>query len=92
MNDAWPDIPLESWKESCTTLHLWTQIVGKYRLRRTPWVNHGWHATFYVTARGLTTSLIPLGSRSVQFDFDFLSHSSSVPSPTARVVALRCSL
>ncbi len=74
MNDAWPDIPLESWKESCSTLHLWTQIVGKYRLRRTPWVNHGWHATFYVTARGLTTSLIPLGSRSVQFDFDFLSH------------------
>jgi uncharacterized protein DUF5996 len=74
MSEAWPDIPYESWKESCATLHLWTQIVGKYRLRRTPWINHGWHATFYVTARGLTTSLIPVGSRGVQFDFDFVSH------------------
>jgi hypothetical protein len=74
MSEDWPDIPYESWKESCTTLHLWTQIVGKYRLRRAPWINHGWHATFYVTARGLTTSLIPVGNRGVQFDFDFLSH------------------
>ena len=74
MSETWPDIPYESWKESCTTLHLWTQIVGKYRLRRAPWINHGWHATFYVTARGLTTSLIPVGSRGVEFDFDFVSH------------------
>jgi len=74
MSEDWPEIPYESWKESCATLHLWTQIVGKYRLRRTPWINHGWHATFYVTARGLTTSLIPVGSRGVQFDFDFVSH------------------
>jgi hypothetical protein len=74
MNAAWPDIPLESWKESYVTLHLWTQIVGKYRLRRAPWINHGWHATFYITARGLTTSLIPNGDRGVQFDFDFVSH------------------
>jgi hypothetical protein len=74
MSEAWPDIPYEFWKESCATLHLWTQIVGKYRLRRAPWINHGWHATFYVTARGLTTSLIPVGSRGVQFDFDFASH------------------
>jgi hypothetical protein len=74
MSEAWPDIPYESWKDSCTTLHLWTQIVGKYRLRRAPWINHGWQATFYVTARGLTTSLIPVGSRGVQFDFDFVSH------------------
>ena len=74
MSEAWPDIPYESWKETCTTLHLWTQIVGKYRLRRAPWINHGWQATFYVTARGLTTSLIPVGSRGVQFDLDFVSH------------------
>lgn len=74
MSDDWPDIPFEPWKESCATLHLWTQIVGKYRLRRAPWINHGWHATFYVTARGLTTSLIPVGSRGVQFDFDFVNH------------------
>ncbi|HEY8128198.1 MAG TPA: DUF5996 family protein [Hyphomicrobium sp.] len=74
MMDTWPDIPFKPWKETCATLHLWLQIVGKYRLRRTPWINHGWHATFYVTARGLTTSLIPADNLGVQFDFDFVSH------------------
>jgi hypothetical protein len=74
MAEAWPDIPFEPWKDSCATLHLWTQIVGKYRLARAPWVNHSWHATLYVTSRGLTTSLIPAGARSVQFDFDLMDH------------------
>ena len=74
MTETWPDIPFEPWKDSCATLHLWLQIVGKYRLRRAPWINHGWHATFYVTSRGLTTSLMPAGSLSVQFDFDFVDH------------------
>src|ERR1700731_2196984 len=74
MSETWPDIPYEPWKETCATLHLWLQIVGKYRLRRAPWINHGWQATFYVTGRGLTTSLIPAGSLGVQFDFDFVSH------------------
>ncbi len=75
MTDDWPDIPFEPWKDTCATLHLWTQIVGKYRLARTPWINHSWHATLYVTARGLTTSLIPAGSRGVQFDFDFIDNA-----------------
>ena len=74
MSETWPDIPFEPWRESCATLHLWTQVVGKYRLARTPWINHSWHATFYVTSRGLTTSLIPAGAESVQFDFDFIDH------------------
>ena len=74
MTEAWPDIPFEPWKDTCATLQLWLQIVGKYRLRRAPWINHGWQATFYVTARGLTTSLIPVGSLGVQFDFDFVDH------------------
>jgi uncharacterized protein DUF5996 len=74
MSQAWPDIPFEPWKETCATVHLWTQIVGKYRLACAPWLNHSWHATLYVTARGLTTSLIPAGSRSVQFAFDFVDH------------------
>jgi hypothetical protein len=74
MTERWPDIPYESWKDSCATLHLWMQIVGKYRLARTPWVNHSWHATFYVTPRGLTTSPIPADDRSAQFDFDFVDH------------------
>jgi hypothetical protein len=74
MSGTWPDIPYAAWKDTCTTLHLWTQIVGKYRLARTPWVNHSWHATFYVASRGLTTSLIPAGDRSVEFDFDFVAN------------------
>lgn len=74
MTSTWPDIPFAPWKDTCATLHLWTQIVGKYRLARTPWVNHSWHATFYVTPRGLTTSPIPAGDENVQFDFDFIDH------------------
>jgi len=74
MTQPWPNIPYETWKDSCATLHLWMQIVGKYRLARTPWVNHSWHATFYVTSRGLTTSPIPTDARNVQFEFDFVDH------------------
>jgi Family of unknown function (DUF5996) len=74
MTQAWPDIPFHAWKDTCSTLHLWVQIVGKYRLARTPWVNHSWHATLYVTPRGLTTSPIPAGDRNVAFDFDFVEH------------------
>ena len=59
MSAIWPEIPFEAWRETCAALHLYTQVVGKYRLARTPWVNHSWHATLYVNSRGLTTSLIP---------------------------------
>jgi Family of unknown function (DUF5996) len=71
----WPDLPYEDWKDSCATLHLWTQIVGKIRLARTPWVNHSWHVTLYVTPRGLTTSPIPYDGRAFQIDFDFIDHA-----------------
>ena len=54
--NPWPALPLAAWKDTCETLHLWTQIVGKVRLKLTPWLNHSWHATLYVSARGLTTS------------------------------------
>jgi hypothetical protein len=67
-------LPLEAWSETCATLHLWTQIVGKIRLAQSPWVNHGWSVTLYVTARGLTTSPIPHGTRVFQIDFDFNNH------------------
>lgn len=73
--EVWPALPYDPWKDSCTTLHLWTQIVGKVRLAQTPWVNHSWHATLYVTARGLTTSLIPHDGRAFQIDFDFIDHA-----------------
>lgn len=74
-NDAWPDLPYTAWQDTCTTLHLWAQIVGKVRLAQTPWINHSWHATFYVNARGLTTSLIPYGRRSFEIAFDFIDHA-----------------
>jgi hypothetical protein len=53
-------LPTAAWRESCETLQLWTQIVGKIRLAREPWLNHSWHVVLYVTARGLTTSPIPM--------------------------------
>jgi len=71
---AWPELPYPAWKDTCTTLHLWTQVVGKVRLARTPWLNHSWHVPLYVTARGLTTSPIPHGDRSFAIDFDFIDH------------------
>ena len=72
--EAWPDLPYAAWKETCATLHLWTQIVGKVRLALTPWLNHSWHVPLYVTARGLTTLLIHYGQRSFEIAFDFNEH------------------
>src|SRR5512140_387268 len=72
--EVWPSLPLDAWSDTCATLHMWTQIVGKIRLVQTPWVNHSWHVTLYVTARGLTTSPIAHGTRTFQIDFDFVDH------------------
>src|SRR5512132_3332174 len=72
--ERWPALPYAAWKETRDTLHLWTQVVGKVRLALTPWLNHSWHVTLYVTARGLTTSPITGGGGSVQIDFDFIDH------------------
>jgi len=70
----WPELPTAAWRETYATLHLWTQIAGKIRLVRSPWLNHSWHVALYVTARGLTTSPIPDGARTFQIDFDFIDH------------------
>jgi Family of unknown function (DUF5996) len=78
--EPWPSLDLEAWKDTCATLHLWTHIVGKIRLAQSPWVNHSWHVTLYVTARGLTTSPIPYGTRAFQIDFDFISHQLTIQS------------
>jgi hypothetical protein len=74
----WPALPYEAWRDTCTTLHLWTQIVGKIRLAQTPWTNHSWHVTLYVTPRGLTTSSVPYDGRAFQIDFDFIDHALSI--------------
>ena len=73
--DVWPALPFEAWRDTCTSLHLWSQIVGKIRLAQTPWVNHAWQATFYLTARGLTTSPIPYDGRIFEIEFDFIDHA-----------------
>ena len=70
----WPELPTAAWRDTYATLHLWTQIVGKIRLVRSPWLNHSWHVALYVTARGLTTSPVPDGARTFQIDFDFIDH------------------
>src|SRR5215470_2652201 len=71
---CWPTLPFASWKDTYATLHMWTQIVGKVRLRLTPLINHWWNVPLYVTARGLTTSRIPYGERSFELWFDFIRH------------------
>jgi uncharacterized protein DUF5996 len=74
INPAWPDLPLSEWSDTCDTLHLWTQVVGKVRMVLTPLVNHWWNVTLYATSRGLTTSPIPFGARSFEIAFDFVDH------------------
>jgi hypothetical protein len=72
--ERWPELRYDEWKDTLDTLHLWTQIVGKIRLRLEPLVNHWWNVTLYVTPRGLTTSKMPYGDRSFSIDFDFQNH------------------
>ena len=74
-DNDWPPIPFAEWQSTAAALHLYLQIVGKYRLARTPWVNHSWHATFYPTPRGLTTSLVPDGDGGIEVPFDFVDHT-----------------
>ena len=72
--NPWPMLPLDEWKDTYKTLHMWTQIVGKIRLALTPFMNHWWNVPLYVTSRGLTTSAMPYNDRSLQINFDFISH------------------
>ncbi|MGA7341493.1 MAG: DUF5996 family protein [Terracidiphilus sp.] len=71
---VWPALPQSGWSDTCATLQLWTQIVGKVRLALMPPVNHSWNVTLYLTVRGLTTLPMPCGARILQIDFDFLEH------------------
>jgi hypothetical protein len=78
--EHWPDLPLAEWADTCATLHLWTQVVGKIRLAHAPLINHWWQVPLYVSSRGLTTSAIAYGARSFQLDFDFLAHNLIIQS------------
>jgi Family of unknown function (DUF5996) len=72
---AWPELAITAWRDTAATVQLWTQIVGKIRLTKSPWLNHSWHVTLYVTPRGLTTSPVPDGAGTFQIDFDFIDHA-----------------
>jgi hypothetical protein len=72
--EIWPEIPFAAWSETCATLHMWTQVVGKIRLAVTPRVNHWWNVPLYVTATGLTTSPMLFGNTAFEIQFDFIQH------------------
>lgn len=74
MTEPWPELPFADWADTCATLQLWTQVVGKIRLAHTPMMNHWWNVPLYVNSRGLTTSLIPHPAGGFQIDFDFIDH------------------
>jgi hypothetical protein len=73
-NNPWPELTISSWSDTRDTLHLWTQIVGKVRLALEPMLNHWWQVTLYVSARGLTTGLMPTEGRGLDLEFDFIDH------------------
>src|SRR5436190_7534981 len=87
----WPDLPLAAWSETCDTLHLWTQIVGKVRIAVTPLVNHWWNATFLVTARGLAAPAMSHAGQTFDVIFDFLNHRLVIETSAGRLesVALK---
>jgi hypothetical protein len=72
MAETWPALPYAELSDTCRTLHLWTQVVGKLRLAQTPWLNHSWQVPFYMSARGLTTGLIPHAEHTLEIEFDFV--------------------
>jgi Family of unknown function (DUF5996) len=91
VSSAWPALPFAEWQDTATTLHMWTQIVGKIRLTWTPWTNHSWHVTLYLTARGLTTSPIPHPAGIFEIRFDFIDHKLRIlkSDGTMQVIELR---
>jgi hypothetical protein len=94
-SNLWPALPLAEWKDTYETLHRWTQIVGKVRLKVTPLMNHWWNATLYVTPRGLTTSSMTYKGQFFQIDFDFTDHLlliNTTDRPTKTITLRPCSV
>jgi hypothetical protein len=86
---VWPTLPLQEWKSTCDTLHMWTQIVGKVRMALSPRVNHWWEVPLYVSSRGLTTSPIPYNAGVFEIGFDFIDHSLVIQTSGGTVKVLR---
>ncbi len=89
---GWPTLPaLQAWQGTCETVHMWAQVIGKIRLELSPWINHSWGSTLYVTTRGLATSPIPYGTDAIDISFDFVDHElrMTTSSGDARTLALK---
>ncbi|GAB2973526.1 DUF5996 family protein [Mucilaginibacter puniceus] len=84
MKNTWPSLNFAQLKDTVTTVHLWTQIIGKIRLVSMPWLNHSWHVTLYVSPTGLTTGSIPYNDGVFQIDFDFVNHQLIIQSSTGK--------
>src|SRR6516162_680868 len=82
ITNTWPALPQSEWSDTCATLLLWMQVVGKVRLALTPHINHAWNVTLYPTVRGVTTSPMFCGGRTLQIDFDFLDHALRIEADT----------
>ena len=82
--EVWPALPQAAWSDTCVTLQLWMQIIGKIRLALMPLINHCWSTTLYPTARGLTTSPMSCGPHILQIDFDFIDHMLSLQTSEGR--------
>ena len=82
---CWPALPLDAWKDTYATLHMWTQIVGKIRLRLTPRLNHWWNVPLYVNSRGLTSSPIPYQQRTFEVQFDFIDHNLAITTSDGQI-------
>ena len=80
----WPTLNYSDSQDTLATIHLWTQIVGKVRLRKMPWINHSWHVTFYVSPRGLSTGSVPYEQGAFQLEFDFVQHQLILTTSTER--------
>ena len=86
--DLLPALPFDSWKDTLATLHMWTQVVGKLRLKLCPLVNHFWNVTFYLTARGMTTEAMPYESGTVEVRFDFIDHKLLIETDQGRTAEI----
>ncbi len=86
--EVWPALPLDAWRDTYDTSHLWTQIVGKVRTELSAPINHWWASPLYVTARGLTTSPIPYGARTFEVGFDFIDHNLIIQTSDGATKAL----
>jgi hypothetical protein len=83
-NPRWPDLPLAAWSETCDTLHLWTQIIGKVRIACTPLTNHWWNATLFVTGRGLAAPAMPYRGGTFDIVFDLADHQLAIETSECR--------